>query len=201
MSKIETRDFYVRSRSIVGELEAKYPARATIGEKMWMWSTAENLPAGSIWVEIGTYRGWSAKIVADANPNILVITIDPENTNRANALAKVWRGATNIVPITAMSVCGADGNDTIRAVVDYIAHRDADVVYIDGDHSVEGVTADIEHYEEIVKTGGILSGHDYNWIRKRMRRRSSRTTTAVTSWFEKNDRTIHNTERIWWAVM
>jgi len=203
---IDTLNFYERSKHIMEMLDADFPARATIGEKMWMWSTAENLPRGSVWIEIGTFEGWSAKIVATANPCVHVLTIDPKNTSRRRKLARVFGDAKNIHPITAMSVCGHDGDTTIRHVRKRLEEIGAvssfvDVVYIDGDHSVDGATADMTHYAKIVKPGGLLAGHDYNWIRRRMRRRSSRTTKAVTDWFAREGRTIHNTERVWWAVI
>jgi hypothetical protein len=37
-----------------------------------------------------------------------------------------------------------------------------DFVYIDGDHSIEGVTSDIETWYPKVKKGGLLGGHDAN---------------------------------------
>lgn len=36
-----------------------------------------------------------------------------------------------------------------------------DWVFLDGDHSYEGVIADIEAWYPLVKSGGILSGHDW----------------------------------------
>ncbi len=37
-----------------------------------------------------------------------------------------------------------------------------DIVYVDADHSYEGVTKDLELWTPKVKTGGIISGHDYD---------------------------------------
>jgi predicted O-methyltransferase YrrM len=45
------------------------------------------------------------------------------------------------------------------------AHRFADgsldFVYLDGDHSYAGVTADLEAWHAKVRAGGLLAGHDY----------------------------------------
>ena len=36
-----------------------------------------------------------------------------------------------------------------------------DFVFIDGDHSYEGVMRDLENYYPLVRSGGIVSGHDF----------------------------------------
>ena len=42
-----------------------------------------------------------------------------------------------------------------------------DFVYIDGDHSLHGASFDIENWSQIVRPGGIVSGHDFEdyWSR------------------------------------
>jgi hypothetical protein len=38
-----------------------------------------------------------------------------------------------------------------------------DFVFIDADHSYEGASADIRLWAPKVRSGGLISGHDYNW--------------------------------------
>ena len=38
-----------------------------------------------------------------------------------------------------------------------------DMVYIDGLHTLEGVSYDIANYKTIIKPGGFVCGHDYGW--------------------------------------
>lgn len=38
-----------------------------------------------------------------------------------------------------------------------------DFVFIDGDHSIDGVKADISAWYPKVKVGGFLTGHDWDW--------------------------------------
>lgn len=47
-------------------------------------------------------------------------------------------------------------------VSDLISDNSLDFVYIDGNHSKEGLTSDIMLYLPKVKVGGVLGGHDYN---------------------------------------
>ena len=40
-------------------------------------------------------------------------------------------------------------------------HRKIDFLWIDGDHSYEGVKKDIYHWTPLVKKGGFICFHDY----------------------------------------
>lgn len=37
-----------------------------------------------------------------------------------------------------------------------------DVVFLDGDHSVAGIVDDLTSWAPLVKSGGLLAGHDYD---------------------------------------
>ena len=50
--------------------------------------------------------------------------------------------------------------ETVASVVDILAGRKVDVLFIDGDHSVEAVTADAERYIPMVRPGGLIIFHD-----------------------------------------
>lgn len=51
--------------------------------------------------------------------------------------------------------------DSVEATAD-IPDGSLDFVFIDGDHSYNGCSRDIEAYLPKLKSGGLLSGHDYN---------------------------------------
>ena len=48
--------------------------------------------------------------------------------------------------------------DAAEVIDDY----ELDYLYIDGDHTFNGVTQDLNNYIKKVNRGGIISGHDYN---------------------------------------
>jgi len=50
--------------------------------------------------------------------------------------------------------------DSVEAAKDY-ADGSLDFVYIDADHSYEGCLRDIQLWYPKIRTGGIISGHDY----------------------------------------
>ena len=57
-----------------------------------------------------------------------------------------------VIEKDSADACNEFGNNTI------------DVVYIDGDHSYDGVKADIENWYPKVIYGGLFGGHDYKKI-------------------------------------
>jgi hypothetical protein len=52
--------------------------------------------------------------------------------------------------------------DTSDNCVDKFENGQFDYIFIDGDHSYEGVFQDLNNYYSKVKTGGVFSGHDIN---------------------------------------
>jgi len=51
---------------------------------------------------------------------------------------------------------------TIKAA-EFVKDHSLDFVFIDADHSTEGVTADIQAWLCKVKRGGMVAGHDIDW--------------------------------------
>lgn len=56
-----------------------------------------------------------------------------------------------------------------------------DLVFIDGDHSYEGVRADVDHWLPKVRKGGVIAGHDYD------------NTNKYGDAFKGVDRAVHET--------
>jgi len=54
--------------------------------------------------------------------------------------------------------------DTSDNCVDKFEDGQFDYIFIDGDHSFDGVMKDLKNYYSKVKSGGIFSGHDINLI-------------------------------------
>ncbi len=50
--------------------------------------------------------------------------------------------------------------ETALSVKDLLADRSLDVLYLDGDHSYEGIKADFELYSPLVGPGGVIVFHD-----------------------------------------
>jgi hypothetical protein len=74
--------------------------------------------------------------------------------------------------------------------------READLVFIDGDHSYDGCLNDIRLWRRAVKSGGWIGGHDYLY------ERFPGVTTAVRKEFPNwREMVIIGTDCTWWYRM
>jgi hypothetical protein len=82
----------------------------------------------------------------------------------------------------------SDSNYLINNVED----NSLDFVFIDGDHSYEGVKIDIENSFSKVKSGGLISGDDYGLI--------PTVDLAVKEFCNKNNIKINVKDLVWWFI-
>jgi len=69
-----------------------------------------------------------------------------------------------------------------------------DFVYIDGDHSYQGIRADLEAWFPLVREGGIIAGHDYG------QPAFPGVKAAADQFFKRFGLTVtHEGKGIWWA--
>jgi predicted O-methyltransferase YrrM len=74
-----------------------------------------------------------------------------------------------------------------------VKENELDFVFIDADHRYEGVKNDLTLWEKKVKTGGIVSGHDY------MQKDWPGVKIAVDEWVQKNSYKLKVCEgNLWW---
>jgi len=95
----------------------------------------------SIIVEIGAGEGGATYGLRLAAPGATVVSIDMDK---------------EVATILGDSHAPA----TVAALRRLLHARPVDVLFIDGDHSYEGVRADFEMYAPLVRSGGIVAFHD-----------------------------------------
>jgi len=120
-------------------------------------------------IEIGTWRGeYAIKMINTLKPNNF-FAVDPyrifpgmvsapgNEYNSQDALDKLSKTVTELLE--------SNGGKLIRTVsaeaCKQFDDNSVDVVYVDGDHTYEGVKTDIECWWPKVKPGHILCGDDY----------------------------------------
>lgn len=115
-------------------------------------------------IEIGSYIGESTIIFAEHFKN--VISIDPHldyseiNSDNYPKFSLVYEEF--IKNISKYDNVKHIRKSSDEAVVDIL--EKVDFVYIDGLHTYDQVVKDITNYRNVIKEGGILGGHDYNFI-------------------------------------
>ena len=119
-------------------------------------------------VEIGAYLGASSSFMAaglgkDGGEVLCIDTWTNDAMSEGNRetfsefLANTRRFKSRIRPVRGWS------HD--KAVIDEVsaAPDGIDLLFVDGDHSYEGVLKDWEHYSPLLASGAVVAMHDYGW--------------------------------------
>lgn len=137
-------------------------------------TVAETAQEGQTFVEVGTWQGRSACLMAELikGKGVKFICVDPwnnggpdlEDTEYSRKLPRplyeifldnVSAGGfqMDIVPLRMLSVEAAKKFEP----------KSVDFIMLDGDHSYEGIKADIEAWLPKMKDGALMSGDDATW--------------------------------------
>lgn len=110
--------------------------------------------------EIGASAGGTLYLLTRvARPDAVIVSLDidtPPHTQRARE--KFARESQRVISIQADSQL----TETRDLVADALGGAELDFLFIDGDHSYEGVRADFELYNGMVRRGGLIAFHDIN---------------------------------------
>ncbi len=156
-------------RDIQGFLSAR--------EALGLFQTARKLPPSATIVEIGSWKGKSTYCLAKGLSAGRLIAIDPFNCFGDAASEVLYKNTQGELPLVEQF----RQNMFRRGVLDKIeiwkglspqfvdclpALGEIDLLFIDGDHSVEGATYDFDNYGPHVKTGGYVLFHDFDKTRE-----------------------------------
>jgi len=116
-------------------------------------------------LEIGTDRGGTLLLFATvAADDALLVSVDlpsgPFGGGYAKRRSKLYRAFARRGQ--RIELLRQDSHDfrTVEAVERILAGRPVDLLFIDGDHSYEGVAADFRLYAPFVRQGGLIVFHD-----------------------------------------
>jgi len=117
-------------------------------------------------IEIGSYIGESTMIFADRFKE--VVSVDPyindyDLEDAACLFAPFDKVYEQFVRNTLSVPNIKSIRETSQNAFSILKDQQWDMVYIDGLHTLEGVSYDIAHYKTIIKPGGFVCGHDYGW--------------------------------------
>lgn len=129
-------------------------------------------PSGSHFVEVGSWKGKSAAFMAveiiNSGKQIKFDCIDLWSDEPYSGYSgqDVFGDEfysvflKNIEPVS--HIVNPIRKDSSSAAADY-PDKSIDFVFIDADHTYEGVKKDLIAWLPKVKSGGMFSGHDYGW--------------------------------------
>jgi predicted O-methyltransferase YrrM len=110
--------------------------------------------------EIGSSAGGTVyALTRVAAPDAVIVSVDiaiPPPTRLARS--RLARANQRVISVEGDS----HAERTKNAVRHALGGEQLDVLFIDGDHSYDGVRADFELYSELVRPGGIIGLHDIN---------------------------------------
>jgi predicted O-methyltransferase YrrM len=120
-------------------------------------------PEKKIYTEIGTYNGGSACLMLQHFFETDIYCIDPLHLDGRNSLQIV---ENNIKKFNKNNYKNKiyqkfSTDKTLITELDKLNFK-TDILFIDGDHSYDGVKFDFENYEKYVNLGGYIIFDDYN---------------------------------------
>ena len=111
-------------------------------------------------LEIGTLKGGTLYLwTKAASPNATIISIDLPGSypKRKISFYKSFGSASQKIYLLRAD---SHSETTLHRVERILRGRKVDFLFIDGDHSYEGVKNDFQMYAKLVKSGGIVAFHD-----------------------------------------
>ena len=110
--------------------------------------------------EIGTAAGGTLYLLTRVSaPDALVVSIDLVIAPHTRALReRLARPGQRVVSLSGDS----HSEEMALRLERLLDGQPLDVLFIDGDHSYDGVRADFERYSPLVRSGGIVALHDVN---------------------------------------
>lgn len=129
-------------------------------------------PKASIGVEVGVWRGDFSRVILRAVDPSRLHLVDPWQFDPERPEA--WYGGAQVTSQREMDAIYQKVMDRFRPEERVSVHRksstevarsladdELDWVYLDGDHSYEGVRTDLQNWLPKLRCGGLLCGDDY----------------------------------------
>lgn len=127
------------------------------------------IPSGVTMAEIGSYAGESTSLFLESGKIKKIYTIDPwkngyddrdpASNSDMMAVENMFNLRINMLKSNNKDIKIIKLKMTFEEAFDQLP--ELDLVYIDGDHTYNGVLSDILLAKKKVKSNGIISGHDY----------------------------------------
>lgn len=153
-------DFKAMSKHVLNYIN-NTPNRNWFDYEDYYIEIANNVKDGDVLVEIGNHYGASSLYLADLikkkNVNAKLYLVDISTGENRQAL----KFASNDYDIHNVIFIDEDS----QTAHNHFQDKSIDFLFIDGSHSYDDVRKDIALWGSKVKNNGIMSGHDFNYIK------------------------------------
>ena len=137
------------------------PALLTFSEAKTLFNLAKSITAQGVFVEIGSYKGGSTILLANASlagPGVKVYAIDPH----VHATKEIFM--KNISEAKIGGWVQPVYQESLIAFKNW--QLPISLLFIDGSHRYKDVVFDIYHWEQFLTIGGLIIFHDAAYIKK-----------------------------------
>jgi predicted O-methyltransferase YrrM len=113
-------------------------------------------------VEVGVFQGVTTRVLRQVmHPNAILFGIDPFYKNRLGVCLYRIIADREVGSVANGEVKWLEMTSAQALQTNYLmGSSDLDFVFIDGDHSWEGIKADWEGFSALIPPGGIIAIHD-----------------------------------------
>ena len=156
-------------KAVFAKVKAKSPVPLAVGRKhLPQWFADLGFTTGA---EVGVWRGGFSSLLCQANPKLHLFCVD------AWTVSDDWLDTKSMIPREAADALMAQAYQQARDTLSplnctifrmrsadaaaQIPDKSLDFVYIDANHGYDAVTEDLTLWSRKVRSGGIVSGHDY----------------------------------------
>lgn len=140
----------------IGAIE-EMTSKPNVADLLYVSAIAKHLRARNIF-EFGTYIGRTTYYLSEASEEAMVTTLDlplERGSKTGDYLSTYFRGTEREGRIRQI-LCDSKEFDTTPF------RKRMDFIFVDGDHSYEGVKNDTEKAFDMLAPGGVIVWHDYN---------------------------------------
>lgn len=173
------------------------------------WSKSESKALQAI-AEIGVHRGATSKLLLESFPKATLYMVDSwcshgddsRYRKSGDGIAKLtneqqewnYREAVDAVSFAGVRACVIRSSAKLAARSLRDKYTKLGLVFLDGDHTYEGVKEDIAWWWPLVERGGIMAGHDIK------HRRFPGVEQAVNEFMAETGLTCELMGSVWWVV-
>jgi len=148
----------------------------TLHEAIALYRFSSSLPKGSVIVEIGSWKGKSTYCLARGLKEGKVFAIDPFNGSGEEGSEKIYISNRGDKPIFEQFMNNMEQLKVLNRITIIVGlssqfvgmFKKIDLLFIDGNHSIEACDFDYSNFSRYIIPGGYLAIHDFDSSRSNL---------------------------------